>query len=317
MPFLTAIDLHLYYGTARGPVRAVDGISFAIGSPGEAVGIVGESGSGKTSLAAALLRLLPKNVARYDGKITLDGQDLTALSEEDYRRTIRWRTISMVAQGSQSSLNPVLKVGFQVVERLLQEKVSKPEAYSRAAETLELVGLPESILQRYPHELSGGMKQRVAIAMALVMRPRLVILDEPTSALDVSVQAQVMNLLKDLKRTQKLAMLFITHDIALASDLCDRLVVAYAGQHVEAGSAEDILLRPQHPYTQKLIASIPSLKNMQTPETLPGGPPDLTAPPSGCRFHPRCPKRFELCNKEAPAAIETTPDHAIRCLLYR
>lgn len=318
MPFLDVSDLHLYYGTPRGDVRAVDGVSFSIDSPGQAVGVVGESGSGKTSLAAAVMRLLPKNVARHDGRITLDGQDLSALNEEDFRRQVRWRVISMVAQGSLNSLNPVLRVGFQIVERLLLTKeLSKVEAYKRAAETLELVGLSSEILQRYPHELSGGMKQRVAIAMALVMRPKLVILDEPTSALDVSVQAQVMNLLKDLKKSQGLAMLFITHDIALASDLCDRLVVAYGGQHVEVGSAEDVLLHPRHPYTQKLIASIPRLHTPLLPDSLPGSPPDLTAPPAGCRFHPRCPRRFEPCDHDAPTQFPIAPGHTARCWLYQ
>ena len=317
MAFLEVRDLCLYYGTPRGDVRAVDGISFDIEQAGEAVGIVGESGSGKTSLVLAVMRLIPGNVTRYEGRVTLEGRDLMGMSDEEFRRDIRWRTISMVAQGAMNALNPVLRVGAQITERMLLEAdVTKDQAYARAEEMLELVGMPRETIQRYPHELSGGMKQRVGIAMSLVMSPKLVILDEPTSALDVSVQAQVMNLLKRLKQSQGLSMLFITHDIALASDLCDRIVVAYGGEHVEAGLAEDVILNPKHPYTQKLIASIPSLHDARQPEFLPGSPPDLVDPPGGCRFHPRCPHRFEPCDKREPPPVALKPGHTARCWLY-
>jgi len=317
MAFLDVHGLRLHYGTPRGDVRAVDGVSFAIDTPGQAVGIVGESGSGKTSLALALMRLLPGNVSDSGGSVMLDGEDLTALPDEDFRSRIRARSIAMVAQGAMNSLNPVLRVGGQIVERLLAEgDVPKAEAMERAAEMVEMVGLPREVLDRYPHELSGGMKQRVGIATALIMSPRIVILDEPTSALDVSVQAQVMNLLKRLKAEQSLGMIFITHDIALASDLCDRIVVAYGGEHVESGGADEVILAPKHPYTQKLLASIPRMDGAEKPEFLEGSPPDLVDPPAGCRFHPRCPYAFEPCSKEAPPSFSAGESHAVRCWLY-
>ena len=310
-------DLRLHYSTPQGPVRAVDGVSFEIAEPGEVVGIVGESGSGKTSLAHAVMRLLPRNVARYEGQVLYEGRDLMALSDEEFRKEVRWRTIAMVFQGAMSSLNPVLDVGRQVTERVLVERgASKREAYGRAAELLELVGLPRETLRRYPHELSGGMKQRAVLAMALMMDPRILILDEPTSALDVSVQAQVMNLLKRLKADRRMAMLFITHDIALASDICDRIVVAYAGEHVESGSLEEVLTHPQHPYTQRLLASVPRLHDPTQPEFLPGSSPDLTAPPTGCRFHPRCPSAFEPCDAQTPPWFETGGTQRARCWLH-
>ena len=317
MALLEVRDLHLHYGTPRGDVRAVDGVSFDIESPGQAVAIVGESGSGKTSLAASVMRILPPNVSRYDGSIRFDGIDLMPLSDEEFRRRIRWQRIAMVTQGSMNALNPVLRVGVQITERpLLERGVSKDEAYAKAEEMLEMVGLAREIIQRYPHELSGGMKQRVGIAMALVMSPTLLILDEPTSALDVSVQAQVMNLLKRLKASEGLAMLFITHDIALASDLCDRVVVAYGGEHIESGSAEDVILNPKHPYTQKLISSIPRLHQKTKPEFLKGEPPDLVEPPPACRFAPRCPHAFEPCEQRRPPEFTIVPGHTARCWLY-
>ena len=317
MPFLDARSMRLHYGTTRGPVRALDGISLTIEEPGEALGIVGESGSGKTSLAISLLRLLPANVVHASGKVVLEGRDVSALSLEQFRKDIRWRVMAMVFQGAMNSLNPVMRVGNQITERLLLERgTTKQKANERASSLLELVGLPREIMQRYAHELSGGMKQRVNIAMALIMEPKLLILDEPTSALDVSVQAQVMNLLKRLKQERHLTMLFITHDIALASDLCDRLVVAYAGEHVETGPTESVLGTPKHPYTQKLIASIPRLHDSAQPEFLPGQPPDMIEPPTGCRFHPRCPYAFHPCSTESPPAFEVGPGHTARCWLY-
>ncbi len=317
MAFLDVQDLKLHYGTRDGAVRAVDGVSFTLGEKGEAVGIVGESGSGKSSLAISLMRLLPSNVVLAEGKAYLGGRDILSLPSEQFRKEIRWQVMAMVVQGSMNSLNPVLRVGGQITERLLLDGgVSKKEANARAEELLELVGLPKEILQRYPHELSGGMKQRVAIAMALVMSPQMLILDEPTSALDVSVQAQVMNLLKRLKRDRGLSMLFITHDIALASDICDRILVAYAGEHVEAGSIEQVLTEPKHPYTQKLISSIPRLHDQTKPDFLSGQPPNMAEPPSGCRFHPRCPRAFEPCSEKPPPEFVVAEGHTVRCWLY-
>jgi oligopeptide/dipeptide ABC transporter ATP-binding protein len=316
MALLEISDLHLYYSSGGRVVRAVDGISFGIERRGEAVGVVGESGSGKTSLATALMRLLPKNVARFDGSIRLNGQELIALSDEEYRKQIRWSRIAMVFQGAMSVLNPVLKVGHQVAEPLLLDgRMQKKAAYAKVEGLLERVGLSREIFNRYPHELSGGQKQRVVIATALVLDPDLLILDEPTSALDVSVQAQIMNLLKDLKEDPGISMIFITHDIGLASDLCDQIAVAYAGQHVEFGPAERVLVAPRNPYTRLLLASLPRLYERERPRPMPGEPPDLTNPPAGCRFHPRCPSCFEPCPTEMPPEIAISDGGHSRCWL--
>ena len=284
MSLLDVRDLRLHYATRDNPVRAVDGISFTL-EKGQALGIVGESGSGKTSLSLALMRLLPRNAIDYQGRVELEGEDIMALRDEDFRQRIRWRKLSMVFQGAMNSLNPVLKVGHQVAEPLLAEGRGRNRpAQERALQLFDLARLPVETVDRYPHELSGGMKQRVMIAMALVLDPSLVILDEPTSALDVSIQAQMMNLLKDLKRDLGISFIFITHDIALASDLCDRIAVMYAGEIVEIGGAEDMLTAPQHPYTQKLLGSIPRLDSKEPPQFIPGAPPDLADPPTGCRL---------------------------------
>ena len=314
MPLLEVRDLHLHYQAGERVVRAVDGISFAIEGRGEAVGVVGESGSGKSSLANAVMRLLPKNVARFDGTIALDGRNIATLSDEEYRRQIRWRRIAMVFQGAMNVLNPVLRVGDQIAEPLLlDERVDKRTARTRVEGLLERVGLSAAFANRYPHELSGGQKQRVVITTALVLDPDLLILDEPTSALDVSVQAQIMNLLKDLKVDPGISMIFITHDIGLASDLCDTIAVAYAGEHVEFGPADRVLVEPRHPYTQLLLASLPRLHSALRPRPMPGEPPDPTNLPHGCRFHPRCPYRFEACDRHPPP-IPIDGGHA-RCWL--
>lgn len=316
MPLLQIEDLHLHYAAEGRTVRAVDGVSFTIEERGQAVGVVGESGSGKTSLATALMRLLPKNVARFDGGIRLNGEDITALSNEDYRKQIRWQKIAMVFQGAMNVLNPVLKVGAQVAEPLLLDgRMAKKAATKKVDGLLERVGLPAGIASRYPHELSGGQKQRVVIATALVLDPDLLILDEPTSALDVSIQAQIMNLLKDLKEDPGISMIFITHDIGLASDLCDLIAVAYAGQHVEFGTAERVLVNPDHPYTQLLLASLPRLHAAERPLAMPGNPPDLTNIPSGCRFHPRCPYVFDPCLTKVPPELRMADRGHARCWL--
>lgn len=316
MPLLEVQDLSLHYSTPRGPVRAVDGISFKLEGGGEALGLIGESGSGKTSLGLALMRMLPGNVARYQGQIQFQGRDLLGLSEAELRKDIRWKGISMVFQGAMNAFNPVIRVGQQVAERMLLEGIPRAEARKTVEGLLERVGLPLEIYNRYPHELSGGMKQRVVIAMALALKPPLVILDEPTSALDVVVQAQIINLLKELKAELGLSMLFITHDPALASDLCDRIAVIYGGQMREQGSAEQVLGKPLDPYTEGLLASIPRLYSDERPAFLPGAPPDLVNPPQGCRFQPRCARAYELCAKP-PALVEVEPGHSVRCWLAK
>ncbi|MFN8591017.1 MAG: ABC transporter ATP-binding protein [Thermomicrobiales bacterium] len=315
-PLLAVNALSLWYDAGDGKtVRAVDGVSFTIEKRGEALGVVGESGSGKSSLALALMRMLPRNTARYYGSVLLDGQELMTLSADQFRREIRWQRIAMVFQGAMSVLNPVLRIGDQIAEPLrLENRYDKRAAAARVRELLERVGLAPEMATRYPHELSGGQRQRVGIATALALDPDLLILDEPTSALDVSVQAQIMNLLKDLKESPGISMLFITHDIGLASDLCDAIAVTYAGEQMELGPAERVLVTPHHPYTQRLLASLPRLHSNVPPTPMPGDSPDLAALPVGCRFRPRCPYRFEACVNHPPPI--PLPDHGhVRCWL--
>lgn len=314
-PLLQVTDLRLSYLTPAGVLPAVDGVSFSV-HMGEALGLVGESGAGKSSLALALMRLLPRNVARHQGVVALDGVNCATLDDDTFRRQVRWRRIAMVFQGAVESLNPVLRAGDQVIEPLLlQGQVSRQEAVQEAHRLLGLVRLPPEVYDRYPHELSGGMKQRILIAMALILKPKLLILDEPTSALDVTVQAQIMDQLKGLKRDMNLGVIFITHDIALASDLCDAIGVMYAGKIAELGPAEAVLRRPEHPYTRLLLASIPRLHQEEQPQFIPGSPPDMVAPPSGCRFHPRCPFAFERCPVEEPPLLGAGHGHQARCWL--
>ncbi len=316
MLLLNVKDLRLSYNTESGVLPAVAGVSFSV-EQGQTLGIVGESGAGKSSLALALMRILPRNVAAFTGCMELEGVDIYKLSNEDYRRQIRWRKISMVFQGAMDSLNPVMKVGRQVAEPLLLNPgFSRRQADATARRLLEMVMLSPDVANSYPHELSGGMKQRVMIAMALVLEPELIILDEPTSALDVMIQAQILNLLKRFKSELKLTSLFITHDLALASDLCDAIAVMYAGQIVEQGSAEEILLDPRHPYSQKLLASIPRLTEDVAPQFIPGAPPEMTALPVGCYFQPRCHLALERCLAEPPPVFRQDTGHEIQCWLY-
>ena len=311
------MDLDLFYATASGPIRAVDSVSFAVQGAGQTIGIIGESGSGKSSIVSALSRVLPRNVARYCGQVLLAGRDLMPLSNDQYRREIRWKKISVVFQGSMNGFNPVIRMGRQLSEPMLVEKTTRPTtARAEVGKLLEAVGLPPETYDRYPHELSGGMKQRAAIAMALVFKPPVVILDEPTSALDVSVQAQIMNTLKRLKWDMGVSMLFVTHDIALASDLSDRVAVMYAGQIREYGAAEQVLSDPQDPYTQELLASIPRLHDDSQPRFVSGTPPDPTAPPLGCRFCSRCPQSLPLCAEQPPGLLEVGKLHFARCWLH-
>lgn len=295
MGILEVDHLRYYYRTRRGPVRAVDDVSFSL-EPGKTLAIVGESGCGKTSTATAILRLLPRNVETYEGQVRLDGTDIMTLDNDEFRKQVRWRGISMVFQGAMNALSPTARCASQVAEPLIVHLEADPEeAMDSANEALKSVGLPEYVGERYPHELSGGMKQRVVIAMALIMRPKLVILDEPTSALDVMTQANIINLLKRLQREAQLAYLFITHDLGLASELADDIAIMYAGRLAEIGPAVDVYPKPRHPYTQKLIGSVPLLRSESSPDFIAGTPPDLTNVPMGCRFHPRCPYAFEMC----------------------
>lgn len=293
-------DLYLYYRTSRGPVKAVDGVSFSL-EPGTTLALVGESGCGKTSTASAITRTLPRNVDRYEGKVFLDGENIIEYEDEDFRKKVRWRKIAMVFQGAMNTLNPAIRVGLQVAEPLLVHlETEKDEALEAAEKALKSVGLPPYIARRYPHELSGGMKQRVVIATALILKPSVVILDEPTSALDIMTQANIINMLKELKVEEELSYLFITHDLALASELADHVGIMYAGKIAELAPSDAAYRTPRHPYTQLLLSSVPKLRSDEKPQSIPGIPPDLTDPPAGCRFSPRCPYVFEKCKQEPP-----------------
>ncbi len=317
MPLLEVKNLKTYYYTTKGINRAVDNVSFSL-EKGEALGIAGESGCGKSTLAQAIIRLVPPPGKIVDGKIVFQGMDIVKMSEHELNSKVRWKGISMVFQGSMNSLNPVYNVGYQLIEPLVYHQgMSKHEAINIAEEKLKLVGLNPEIIKRYPHELSGGMKQRVAIAMALMLNPPLLIADEPTTALDVVIQAQIMNLLKELQTKLNLSLIFITHDLSLIAEIAHKTAIMYAGKIVEIGSAENIFYNPLHPYTKKLLGSIPKLRgDIKKLEFIPGSPPDLRVPPPGCRFHPRCPFVMDICRKEEPPLIEVEPNHYTACWLY-
>ncbi|MEM3470104.1 MAG: ABC transporter ATP-binding protein, partial [Thermoproteota archaeon] len=274
-PLMEVKSLYLHYITRKGVVKAVDNINFNL-NKGETISLVGESGCGKSSLARAIMRLLPKNIAKYEGNIFINGMDIMSLKDEDFKRRVRWKKVSIVFQGAMDSLNPLLKVGEQVAEPLMiHEGIPEKDAVERAGELLSLVGISRSFIDRYPFELSGGMQQRVLIAMALITRPEIVILDEPTSALDVITQANIMNILKDIKSELELSYIFITHDIALSTELSDRIAIMYAGKIVELTSLEAFLSDPLHPYAKLLLASVPTLRSTKKLSYIPGAPPSL------------------------------------------
>lgn len=309
-------DLQLYFRTERGIVRAVDGINLTL-HRNEAMVILGESGCGKTSFTKAILRLLPRNVHTFSGTVLLNGQDVMELSDEEYRQQVRWVKISLVPQAAMNSLNPVLKVGEQVAEPLISHfGTRRATAIEQAAEAFRHVGVPTDFINRYAFELSGGMRQRVAIAMALVTNPDLVILDEPTSALDMLTQANIMNVLKRIKQETATSFMLITHDIATSSELADRAAVMYAGQLVELNDAETFFVEPYHPYSQKLMASVPKLRQVEEPEFISGQPPSLLNLPTGCRFAPRCGHRFAPCDND-PALLEIAQRQHVKCWLYQ
>lgn len=307
-------DLLLHFRVNKGVVQAVDGVTFKLGH-NEAIVLLGESGCGKSSLAKAILRLLPRNVHTYSGKVYLNGSELMGMNDEEFRQQIRWIQMSMVPQAAMNALNPVLRVGDQVAEPMMvHHSVKKEEALYQAHKMFEHVGVPVDFMNRYAFELSGGMRQRVAIAMALVTAPSLVILDEPTSALDVLTQANIFNVLKRIKQDLAISFVLITHDIATSSELADRVVVMYAGQIVEVSDAARFFTEPLHPYSQKLMASVPKLRGDQEPEFISGQPPSLLDLPPGCRFAPRCPSRFERCEKDP--LLMGQHRRQVRCWLY-
>jgi len=307
-------DLRLYFRTRQGVVQAVDGVDFRLGY-NEAVVVLGESGCGKTSLARAVLRLLPRNVDTYSGRVYLNGTELMQMGDEEFRRNVRWVKMSMVPQAAMNALNPVLRVGEQVAEPMTAHYLAgKEEALAQARRMFQHVGVPVDFLNRYAFELSGGMRQRAALAMALVTMPNMVFLDEPTSALDVLTQANIFNVLKRIKKDLEVSFILITHDIATSSELADRVAVMYAGQIVEVSDARRFFSDPLHPYSRMLMASVPRLKVDQEPTFITGHPPSLLGPPTGCRFADRCPSRFEKCMEEPPVFEEQ--GHEVKCWLY-
>ncbi|MEB3860365.1 MAG: ABC transporter ATP-binding protein [Desulfurococcales archaeon] len=320
MPGPTLIDvdgLVVEYFTLRGPLRAVDSATLEVRA-GEILGIVGESGSGKSTLAQAILRILPPQARIVGGSIVYRGEDLVALSEERLKK-IRWREISMVPQAALNALNPTLRIRDHFIETAKAHGLTdKQWILEKASELLENVRLdPDRVLPSYPHELSGGMKQRVLIALSLLLDPKIVILDEPTTALDVLTQRFILDLLKDLKEKLGITMVFITHDIAVVADIADRIAVMYAGQVVEVGDVFDVFYEPLHPYTRLLIKSVPGLRgSVDEMRPIPGSPPDMFSPPPGCRFHPRCPWRFEPCNSLEPKPIRLGTGRKVSCHLY-
>jgi len=314
MALLEVRDLHVEFAIANGAVRAVDGLSFDL-DPGEALGLVGESGCGKTTTALALMGLLPSNGRICGGSIRLGGTDLTSLPPDE-RRRYRWRDMSIIFQGAMNALNPVQRVGDQVREPILVHEpgVSYRDANRRVSTLFELVGIEPSRKKRYPHEFSGGMRQRVMIAMALANNPKLVIGDEPTTALDVMVQAQILGLLERLRTELGLALILITHDLSVVAETCDRALVMYAGQLAETGTTHDLHGRPLHPYTVRLIGSVPDIHGPRDMGAgIPGRPPDLASPPPGCRFHPRCDRAMAACTTTWPDPRSFGPAHEVAC----
>jgi len=308
-------NLRMYYRTMSGLVRAVEDVNFRL-REGETIALIGESGCGKTSLARAIIRFLPRNVAELSGSVVIDGIETIGMSDKDFDSKIRWRKITYVSQAAISSLNPVIRVVDHMIEPLvIHFKVPKTDAIERAKEIIKRVGIPEDFLWRYPFELSGGMRQRVVIAISLITNPKIIILDEPTSALDVMTQANILNMLKELRSKINLSYIFITHDIAVSSELADKVAVMYAGWIVELGPAEKVYVDPLHPYSKGLLGSVPRLRSDVPVTFIPGTPPSLINPPKGCRFRPRCRYAMPKC-EEIPPVIKTGSEEYVRCWLY-
>ena len=313
-PILSVQNLTMHYQTRKGDVSAVDDVSFEL-ARGQSLGLVGESGCGKTSVAFSLLRLLPENAQLLGGNVYLDGCDVLALDEKEVRK-IRWRGISMVFQAAMNALDPVYRVGDQIVEALQTHfrGLSEAEARDRTSELFPMVGLDPDLMDRYPHEFSGGMRQRAVIAMALSCDPSVIIADEPTTALDVIVQDRILGELREIQRKMDMSMIYITHDIAVIAEVSDRIGVMYAGRMAELASAVDVFEKPYHPYTHALMNAFPSIEGeKQELKALPGEPPDLLSPPSGCRFHPRCSRRIESCDRLQPPFEDKGGDHFVAC----
>jgi peptide/nickel transport system ATP-binding protein len=310
MPELEISDLSVHYGTSRGNVHALENIEFRLEN-GESIGIAGESACGKSTLGLSVMRMIQGGKI-ISGKIVFDGESTLEMSSSKFDKNIRWKKISMVFQGAMNSLDPVFTIEDQFDEVLKQHKF-KGDSDKVIDDAVRSVNLDLSVLKKYPHELSGGMKQRIVIAMALLLKPKFVIADEPTTALDVLVQAQIINLLKNLKK-EGMSLMLISHDLAVLSEVSEKIGIMYGGKMVEFGTAAEIYRNPKHPYTQGLLASIPTLRKEKKLKFIPGRPPDLVSPKPGCRFFDRCPEAMDKCKKDPPNT--KTDTGFVSCWLY-
>jgi len=311
-------ELRTYFFTEAGIVKAVDGVSFTV-NKGETLGLVGESGSGKTVSALSVMRIVPRPGRILSGKI-LFGDDALLEKRDEEMMKVRGKKIAMIFQDPTSSLNPVFSVEKQLAEIItLHEGISKQDARERVIKVLDLVGIPDSEkrIKEYPHQFSGGMKQRVAVARALLLEPELLFADEPTTSLDVTIQAQVLDLMKHLKEKLGMSLVLITHDMGIVADMADRVTVLYAGQVAETAQTKELYRLPRHPYTKALLEAVPRLDMDRTLEVIPGNIPNLIEPPSGCRFHPRCKYAREICSKMVPVLEEVKPGHIVACHRWR
>jgi peptide/nickel transport system ATP-binding protein len=313
-PALSVRDLRVWYGTPGAPVRAVDRVSFDIAA-GETLGLVGESGCGKSTLGRSIMGLLPEGAAA-DGEILYGGRTVVGLRERELR-AIRGADVGMIFQEPMTRLDPLMTIEDHFAETLKTHEpgLSKAERRRRSLDALGGMGIPPTRFEQYPHEFSGGMRQRIMIALALVLRPRVVVADEPTTALDVLVEAQILSILSDLRRNFDTALLLITHNLGIVAEACDRVAVMYAGEIVEDGPADQVFRTPAHPYTRELLASIISLRT-EALRAIPGAPPDLRDPPSGCRFHPRCPDAMQVCPAISPMNVWAETGSTVRCWLH-
>ena len=310
MSFISIENLTTRYNTSKGLVHALEDVTFAI-DKGESIGIAGESACGKSTLGLSIIQMI-SNGKIYSGKIQFDGQSLLDIPDDEFDKKIRWKEISMVFQGAMSSLDPVFSIQEQFDEVLNQHNFEGDSKQS-IIQSLNSVNLDESVLKKFPHELSGGMKQRVIIAMALILKPKFVIADEPTTALDVLIQAQIVNLFKKLKKDGQ-SFMIISHDLAVLSEVAEKIGIMYGGRMVEFGDSEEIFLEPKHPYTKGLLESIPVLSKDTKPKFIPGTPPNLVNPSEGCKFYDRCPEAMEKCKKDPPK-IKTKTGY-VSCWLY-
>jgi peptide/nickel transport system ATP-binding protein len=312
---LSVLGLKAYYFTNRGVIKAVDDISLTI-KENESLGIAGESACGKSSFGSAILRTMQPPGKIVEGSIVLNDIDITKLADVDFNKSIRWKKIAMIFQGAMNTLDPVYTIGDQMKEILEQHCFKDRNIEEKISVSLEQVGLDRSTAKRYPHELSGGMKQRVIISMSLLLEPDVVIADEPTTALDVLVQRQIIDLLKKLKKERGMVIILITHDLAIISEIADRIGIMYAGQMVEFGNVDDVYKNPKHPYTQALISSIPKLYSEEGQiHFIKGSPPDMLNLPAGCRFYQRCPHAMDICKSDPPAF--KIGDSYVLCWLYK